>query len=515
MASREELTSSFLIRSPDERIIKDDTARRVALWISIFSLIVSALALIGWWQDITFLVRVREGLSSMKPITAIGVGFASLSLAMLACRDRARWMRPVGLASAISAAALSLGLGIEWMAGINPGFESILFPSKIQREAIAVPGRPSYATITAIGLLGVALTAVRMRSRLGLTIAQSLCVILVMLSAVALVGYFTGASALYAFRPYSTMSFYTASTTMILSLGICLAQPDRGLAALVLGLDAGGRVARRLLPICLGVPVLFGFGVLELERIGTVDGRIGLGIALIGTAVLCSMSVIWVARALRQSDTLRAEAERRIDRMMSELDHRVKNTMAIVISLCDLTADGSRSMPEFQEAYRGRLTAMARAHEALAAMRWKGVDLRFIIDAVVVGFAPSRRESLKVRGANMLLPPHVALPMAVTLHELATNALKHGAWNAESIDGLVTLEWNQSESGELLLNWTEKGGTAPAQKPLEGFGLSLIRSMIPHELRGSVKVQFLPQGFECAIRAPIANGRRETARHVA
>jgi two-component sensor histidine kinase len=222
-----------------------------------------------------------------------------------------------------------------------------------------------------------------------------------------------------------------------------------------------------------------------------------------------------VARALRQTDALRAEAERRIDRMMSELDHRVKNTMAIVISLCDLTAGGSRSLPEFQEAYRGRLTAMARAHEALAAMRWKGVDLRFIIDAVVVGFAPPRRDSLEIDGGNLLLPPHVALPMAVTLHELATNALKHGAWCRGSPEGRVKLLWRVSDANELTLEWSERGGAIPETSPTEGFGLSLIRSMIPHELRGKVEVTFGADGVACRVRTPIRNGNLDAYKIVA
>lgn len=505
-----------VVGSPsDARVLSDATSRLIVLSIAFGCACLAVLVLAGWNWNITFLIRVREGLSSMKPIAAIGIGFAALSLGSLALGEPTRARRLIGVGCAGFAVIIGMALGIEWIAGIHPGFESVLFPSRVSQENIPVPGRPSYATVTAIGLLGVALVAIRSRSRIGLATAQSISVLVSMLCALALVGYATGVSALYAFRPYSTMSIYTALSSMALSVGVCLVVPSHGLAALVLGRDAAGHVARRLLPICLGGPVLLGFGVLMLERSGALRDQIGLGMALIGTAVLCSMAVIWVARALRQADALRAEAERRIDRMMSELDHRVKNTMAIVISLCDLTADGSRSLPEFQVAYRGRLTAMARAHEALAAARWKGVDLRFIVETVVVGYAPDRSNSLEIDGKNTLLPPHVALPMAVTLHELATNALKHGAWCAASPTGSVQLSWGWNEARDLTLQWTEKSNVMPDTAPQEGFGLSLIRSMIPHELRGQVELSFAPGGLTCRVRAPIANGRIDAVRGVA
>lgn len=515
MAGVTQRLNSALAAGAAERVVRDQLPRQIAGWIGVSGAVVAVMTLLGWSFDVTILVRVREGLSSMKPITAIALGLAGMSLCSFAGQDRGPLRRVIGPATAWLALVIGVVLAIEWVARTKWGFESVLFPAAVRREGIAVPGRPSYATVASMTLLGVAMLGLRTRGRAGLAVAQSSCIVLLVVCAVALLGYATGVKELYAFRPYSTMALHTALLTLVLAVGLLLSTPDKGLAALLLGSDAGGRVARRLLPICLAVPVLVGSAVVWMQRAGTLQEHLGLGIALIGTAVLCALAIIFVAWALRRSDLARAEAERRIDRMMSELDHRVKNTMAIVISLCDLTAGGARSLPEFQEAYRGRLTAMARAHEALAAARWKGVELRFIVDAVVVGYAPDRRNSLEIEGSNTLLPPHVALPMAVTLHELATNALKHGAWCAGSPGGSVKLSWGWNEARELMLEWTEKSEIIPDAAPREGFGLSLIRSMIPHELRGKVEMSFAPGGLTCRMRAPIANGRVDSARDVA
>ena len=201
--------------------------------------------------------------------------------------------------------------------------------------------------------------------------------------------------------------------------------------------------------------------------------------------------------------------------MMCELDHRVKHTMAIVISLCDLTAGGSQSLPQTLQAYHGRLMTMARAHEALAPMRWKGVDPRFIIDAVFVGFTPSRTSSLTVQGDNLLLPPHVVLPMAVTLHELATNALKRGGCCLGSPHWHMKPLRRESGANELTLEWTERGGVSQDTTPGKGSGLSLIRSMTPHEPRWTVELEFAGDSVVYRVGTPIKNGRLDAFRSVA
>jgi two-component sensor histidine kinase len=191
--------------------------------------------------------------------------------------------------------------------------------------------------------------------------------------------------------------------------------------------------------------------------------------------------------------------------MMRELDHRVKNTLAAVLGICEQTFASSPSTEEFCTAYRGRLLAMARTHESLAAAKWHGARLRELVTSTVGALLPGESGRLVVEGPDVLLPSTAALPIAVTLHELATNAVKYGAWSRPLKPGRIRISWTLDANHTLHLEWQESDGPAVEPPTHSGFGTHLVQGMISHELRGRVDLAFLKTGVNCQITVPNAD----------
>ena len=183
--------------------------------------------------------------------------------------------------------------------------------------------------------------------------------------------------------------------------------------------------------------------------------------------------------------------------MLSELDHRVKNNLATVISLCEQTAKGTVDQVHFQRAFIGRLRAMASAHELLAHQSTGALDLRKAVDGVLGAWIKDGAGRLHLDGDAMQLPSAAATPICLVLNELATNAGKYGALSNES--GIVRLGWSTDET-TLSLQWCESGGPPIAGEPTKrGLGLDLIEGLIRHQLRGTVTWTWAPGGVCCQL----------------
>lgn len=189
--------------------------------------------------------------------------------------------------------------------------------------------------------------------------------------------------------------------------------------------------------------------------------------------------------------TERVRGEQRRQLLLRELDHRVKNTLAVVRALAGESAKRASDPTAFHDTFNGRLEAMAKAHEALARAQWSGLSLRQAAQDVL-----SSDPTVELSGPDVILPPEAAAPLCLALHELATNARKHGAMKAHS--GAVRLAW--SVVGEQLeLTWRERGGPALHDPVRSGFGLSLIRGLVEHEVGGQVELDFRPEGLVATI----------------
>lgn len=217
-------------------------------------------------------------------------------------------------------------------------------------------------------------------------------------------------------------------------------------------------------------------------------------------------------QAVLRDVTDRKRAERHQQLLMSELDHRVKNTLAMVLSLLEQTMATSRSLPEFRRAFIGRVEALARTHEALAQERWEHVELEAVVRRVLRAQAPAGSSRLRTSGAPRLLDARRASPVGLALHELSANAAKHGALSVPG--GRVEVSWSDDARG-LVIRWRERGGPAvrtPQPSSRRGMGLRLIRGLVEHELGGQVEVRFEPTGFECDLVLPpsVATDREST-----
>jgi len=201
--------------------------------------------------------------------------------------------------------------------------------------------------------------------------------------------------------------------------------------------------------------------------------------------------------------TERKRAEEHQDRLTAELDHRIKNVLARVAVVAKQTREGSSTMEQFVKALEGRIQSMAAAHSLLSLSRWHGVGLADLVRDQLAPYATGA--NVTVSGPNIMLSVAATQALAMVLHELVTNAAKYGALS--SPNGRVSVSWDKS-SGEraaetVTIAWREIGGAAVVSPTQFGFGTSLIRELIPHELGGSVELGFGPQGVDCLIEVPV------------
>jgi two-component system CheB/CheR fusion protein len=192
--------------------------------------------------------------------------------------------------------------------------------------------------------------------------------------------------------------------------------------------------------------------------------------------------------------------------MMAELDHRVKNNLATVISILEQTSRTARSQQEFHQAFLGRLQALARMHKALSRTHWEGVGLRELVSQTLEPYQSDPPGRVQIIGDDVLLPARAASPMAMALHELATNAVKYGAFSVSH--GRVRVEWSVATDADgvrhLSLTWQELNGPAVRLPETPGFGTELIQGGIAYELHGDARIEFGPEGVRCSMIIPLA-----------
>lgn len=227
------------------------------------------------------------------------------------------------------------------------------------------------------------------------------------------------------------------------------------------------------------------------------------------SAILLAFGISAWNRQLARRVTERTQSlklsEKRLKLMMKELDHRVKNNLASVISLSNRTLATSETLGEYGESFLGRLKTMARTHEALTQEHWQGIDLYQAAQLAMHGHLgtqnqPSQHNPITLQGPEVILPSNIASPFCMVLHELTTNAAKHGALSTPQ--GHIQLTWDTPHNNAVTLHWQEIDGP-PINQPLQhGTGMNLIKGLIEYELRGQVTFQSNQQGLTCKLHIP-------------
>ena len=190
---------------------------------------------------------------------------------------------------------------------------------------------------------------------------------------------------------------------------------------------------------------------------------------------------------------VRAETQQRM--LIDELNHRVKNMLAVVRSLAGQTAQDAKSLDAFRISFLGRLDALSTTYTLLSREHWTSIDLAELLAGETGAFRTADGANVTLLGPPLSLIPAAALVLGMAAHELVTNAVKYGAFARQ--DGRVAIGWSM-EGGEFVMDWVESGG-GPAAEPLrQGFGMTLIQRSVEHELEGSVRFDFLPGGLKSA-----------------
>ncbi|HEX6012953.1 MAG TPA: ATP-binding protein [Geminicoccaceae bacterium] len=204
----------------------------------------------------------------------------------------------------------------------------------------------------------------------------------------------------------------------------------------------------------------------------------------------------------RASEEAEAARQRQL-LLLEELNHRVKNTLAIVQSIAAQTLRSGDAPERFPEAFQSRLRALAQVHDLLARGQWQGTSLHEVAEMTLAPVEGQRR--ITIDGPSVALAPGVAVSLHLALHELATNAVKHGALSLGS--GRVDLSWRVLRDGAapaLRIVWQEAGGPLVAPPSRRGFGSRLIERGLAHELDGEVELEFDRAGVRCRVTVPLS-----------
>jgi two-component sensor histidine kinase len=194
-------------------------------------------------------------------------------------------------------------------------------------------------------------------------------------------------------------------------------------------------------------------------------------------------------------------AARRQQFLMHELNHRVKNTLASVQSIAQLSLRSGQDVSQARDRLTDRLIALAGAHDILTRENWEAAE---VVAAAIAPFELTGVSRFRLDGPAVRIAPKVAVALALALHELATNAAKYGALSVDA--GLVEIGWRvEGPTPDLVFDWRECGGPPVTAPTRTGFGSRLLTQGLAIEFGGEARFAYEPAGLTCRIVAPLAH----------
>ena len=243
-------------------------------------------------------------------------------------------------------------------------------------------------------------------------------------------------------------------------------------------------------------------GVSVREREVHIERPGGLrGIALVDIeAIKDSGGNIIGAVNCFQDITERKRSDAQIVNLAREAEHRTKNILSTVLATVRLSrADTSDDLKQLIE---GRIAALAKVHGLFVQSRWAGAELHSLATQELSPYCGEAEGRVRIDGPPVMLEPNMAQTVAISLHELATNAAKYGSLSAA--DGRVEITWSRATDGRLSLRWIESGGPPVTPPTHRGFGRSIMENIITGQLKGEVRFDWRDQGLACEIALPLA-----------
>ncbi|OCC25409.1 histidine kinase [Croceicoccus estronivorus] len=247
--------------------------------------------------------------------------------------------------------------------------------------------------------------------------------------------------------------------------------------------------------------------VLEV-RASNPDTLSPLSLLTLIFGLLIASLLMVVARLLTQQAVEDQEALAWLEQQNSirnsltrELNHRVKNTLANVLSIVALTRRRSKDIDSFAEGLDGRIRALSATHDLLTQSDWGTTPIRLVIEVELAPYAKAGEHQLNLSGPDVELAPNDALSLGLAVHELATNAAKYGALSAPG--GKVAVSWYRLSDTLARIEWIEAGGPKVLTGRTRGFGTDLIEKIVAHELGNPVDLRFEEHGVECSLTVPV------------
>ncbi len=222
---------------------------------------------------------------------------------------------------------------------------------------------------------------------------------------------------------------------------------------------------------------------------------------------LINSNVLWKGdefvhtRCFTRDITERKQSEAHIAILAREAEHRTKNVLATVQATVRLSQ--SDTPDGLKRAIEGRIQALANVHTQFVQSRWAGAELHSLVTQELSPYRKDGETRVRIDGVNLLLEPNAAQAIAVTVHELATNAAKYGALSVP--EGAIHVEWSRAPDGRLVLRWTERGGPPVKPATRRGFGTRVMASMIQDQLAGEMRFDWRAEGLVCEILVPASN----------
>lgn len=210
------------------------------------------------------------------------------------------------------------------------------------------------------------------------------------------------------------------------------------------------------------------------------------------------------ASKIARDITEKKESEERILMLMREVNHRVKNQYAVILSMIRETGSRTTDIAEFEQQVRERIMALARSHDLLVHATWRGAAVSDLLLEQIKPFGDENR--VVMTGPAIILQPNAVQYLGIAFHELATNSAKYGVFSSEQ--GSINVDWFVGDAGKTFyLAWTESGGPPVKLRRNQGFGRTVLERITPLSLGGEGMLEQSHNRVVWTVRAPMENIR--------